>query len=144
MPAPPRRSRVMRTPPSRHRALLAAATAALALAACGASGTPPPTPTGGIDLLTMAGPTCPVQRQGQVCERAISARVTVHDSHGATVTTVQTGNDGKAHVPLQPGSYQVVPVSGGNGFPRAPQPQTVAVKAGAYLLVRIDYDTGIR
>jgi len=70
--------------------------------------------------------------------------VAVHDSRGATVTTVQTGSDGKAHVPLLPGTYQVVPASGGNGFPRAPQPEAVAVKAGAYVTVRLDYDTGIR
>lgn len=85
-----------------------------------------------------------MQRQGQVCERAISARVVVHDARGATVTTVQTGPDGKAHVPLQPNTYRVVPQSEGNNFPRAPQAQAVTVTAGAYLTVRLDYDTDIR
>jgi len=144
MPALPRRWRVRSTPSSRLRPLLAAAATVLALAACGSSGTTPPTPTGGIDLLTIAGPTCPVQQQGQVCERPISARLTVQDGKGSTVTTVQTGHDGKARVPLQPGSYRVVPQPAGNGFPRAPQAQAVTVKAGAYLAVRLDYDTGIR
>jgi len=65
MPALPRRSRVANLSAGGWRALLAA-TAVLALAGCGSGAGAPPTPTGGIDLLTMASPTCPVQRQGQL------------------------------------------------------------------------------
>jgi hypothetical protein len=126
--------------------VLVAATALLAACGAGAGhgdGTPTPA-TSGIDLLTMAGPTCPVQRQGQVCEEAISARVLVQTSLGATVTTVQTGADGKARVPLQPGSYMLVPQPGSHQLPRPPQPATVTVTAGQFASVRLDYDTGIR
>jgi len=125
-------------------AVLAAATAVLA--ACGAAGTGPTgsPATTGINLVTMAGPTCPVQRQGQLCEKAISARVVVRTKAGATVTTVQTGAEGTAHVALPPGVYQVAGQAGTGGFPRAPAAQSVIVSAGAFVSVRLDYDTGIR
>jgi hypothetical protein len=115
------------------------------LVACGSSGpavvTPPPNT--GIDLLTVASPTCPVQRLGQLCERPISARVTVLRA-GATVTTVQTGDDGKARVPLQPGTYTLQGQPASKAFPRAPAAVAVTVVTGAYAPVRLDYDTGIR
>jgi hypothetical protein len=124
---------------------------AVALAACGGTAiaqpeaTPTPAPTSGIDLLTMAGPTCPVQQEGQLCERPISARVLVRDGGGTVVTTVQTGADGRARVPLPPGTYRVEAQSGGGAsLPRAPLPTTVTVTAGAFASVRVDYDTGIR
>ncbi len=124
--------------------VLAAATAAIA--ACGASrtGITPPPATSGINLSTMAGPTCPVQRQGQVCEKAISARVLVRTPQGVAVTTVQTGADGTAHVPLPPGTYQVAGQGSGSGLPRPPAAQNVMVPSGAFVSVRLDYDTGIR
>ena len=116
------------------------------LAACGAassSGAPTPA-TSGIDLLTMAGPTCPVQREGQQCEKPISARVVVSTTGGATVTTVQTGADGTAHVGLPPGDYRISAQQGGSVLPRPPYPTTVTVTAGSFSSVRLDYDTGIR
>jgi len=117
----------------------------VAVVACGSSGpavvTPPPNT--GIDLLTEAAPTCPVQRLGQPCVRPISARVTV--LRGKTmVTTVQTGEDGKARVPLPPGTYTLQGQATGTGFPRPPAAATVTVVSGAYAPVRVDYDTGIR
>ena len=130
-----------------HRKFLAAAAAVLALVACGSGpGHAGPTPaTSGIDLLTMAGPTCPVQRQGQVCEKAISAQVLVQTTAGATLTTVQTGPDGTARVPLPPGIYRVAGQGGGGAsLPRPPIAETVTVKAGAFTKVRLNYDTGIR
>jgi hypothetical protein len=126
-------------------AIAVAAAAAVALAGCGgAVGHHPATPTNGIDLLTVAGPTCPVQRQGQLCERPISARVLVRNPSGSITTTVQTGADGKARVPLPPGTYTIAAQSGGSVLPRAPLPATVTVTAGAFASVRMDYDTGIR
>ena len=129
--------------------LTAAVVVAMTLAACGSGPgrTIPPTATSGIDLVTMAGPTCPVQQQGQVCEKAISARVLVQTTAGATLTTVQTGADGTARVPLPPGTYTVAAQDGGGGdasLPRPPLAETVTVKAGAFTKVQLTYDTGIR
>jgi hypothetical protein len=124
----------------------------LAVTACGSGGsattatTPAPPATAattGIDLLTVAGPTCPAQRAGQSCTRPISARVEIL-AHGLAVTAVQTGADGTAHVPLPPGVYTIKGVAGGSGFPRPPAPDSVAVAAGHFVTVRLDYDTGIR
>ena len=141
MYAPPRCPRVRRSL-LRSLALVAMA---VALVACGGGlAGHPATLTSGIDLLTMAGPTCPVQREGQLCERPISARVLVRTGSGAEVTTVQTGPDGKARVPLQPGTYRVEALPGGSVLPRPPLPTTVTVQAGAFASVRVDYDTGIR
>lgn len=124
--------------------LLAASLAAgLALAACGSGSVRPASPTSGIDLLTMAGPTCPVQHQGATCERPISARVVIEDASGNAVTTVQTGSDGTAHVGLPPGSYQVAPQGSGT-LPRPPAATTATVTSGAFVTVRLDYDTGMR
>jgi hypothetical protein len=132
----------------RLTARLVVAAAALLLAGCGsdsgAHGVASPTPVhSGIDLLTVAGPTCPVQRAGQACQRTISARVDI--LRGATVVvTVQTGVDGTARVPLPEGLYVVRGEAGDTGLPRQPGPQTVTVDPSAYARVQLVYDTGIR
>ena len=119
--------------------------ASLLLAGCGRSpATVPPAPRNGIDLVVTAAPTCPVQSAGQSCSRPLSARVVVRGSAGAVVTTVQSGGDGKARVPLQPGTYRLEPQGTGSAFPRPPPASTVTVAADSFTTVRIIYDTGIR
>jgi hypothetical protein len=121
--------------------------AALALVACGgpAASTTPSPATAGVDLLTMAGPTCPVQREGQTCVKPVSVLVQVLTSPGGkAVTTVQTGVDGKAHVPLPPGTYLVRGEAGKGGLPRPPVGSTVTVQAGVFTPLTLNYDTGIR
>ena len=124
----------------------AALVTALPVAGCGqsTSSTLPPVPTSGIDLVVTAGPTCPVQGVSEACSRPLSARVVVRGSSGAAVTTVQTGGDGKARVPLPPGTYRLEPQGTGTALPRAPLPSTATVVAHAFVTVRITYDTGIR
>ena len=135
------------------RAALASGLAA-ALAACGGGQaphrTPSPTPTPpaeaqGIDLYTVASPTCPVQREGQVCERPISATVRI-ESGGTVVRSVTTDATGHARVGLAPGTYTVAAQAASTTmFPRPPMRETVTVPAGGgYVVVRLDYDTGIR
>jgi len=132
-----------------RRATIALLALGATLCGCGGSGgaTPPTPPPGtGIDLLTVASPTCPVLRQGQppsACERPISVRVVV-ERGTATVTEVQTGADGRARVPLPAGVYTLLPQSTGGALPRPPAPSSATVVDGTYSPVTLRYDTGIR
>jgi hypothetical protein len=100
--------------------------------------------TSGIDLRTMAGPTCPVQRQGDTCTAPVAATVVITHADGSSAAQVQTGADGTAHVPLAPGAYTLTGQPGHNGFPRPPAPQHAAVTDGSFVLVQMLFDTGIR
>jgi len=143
----------------RAGAVLAAVSACALLAACGeAIGRPIPasspsptaasTPPGaeGIDLTTVAGPTCPVQREGETCTRPISATVLVTRADGSTAATVHTSANGTAHVPLSPATYTLTaqPQPGVGILPRSPAPTTTTVPAGLFVSVQIIFDTGIR
>jgi hypothetical protein len=101
-------------------------------------------PASGADVVTIAGPTCPAQQQGQTCSRPIAATVVVSRADGSTVTTVHTGGDGTAHVPLAPGPYTFTGQPGPNGFPRPLAPQQATVPPGSFIRVEVDFDTGIR
>jgi Prealbumin-like fold domain len=120
--------------------------ALLLLAACGGGGGSGGTPTpllSGIDVYTVAGPTCPVQRAGQDCTAAIAARVVV--SQGAnTVATVQTSSNGRGHLPLRPGTYTVTGQAPPRGLPRPSAPQQVTVPEAQFVAVQVLFDTGIR
>jgi hypothetical protein len=157
----------------RFGAVLAAAFACALLAACGApvaspipgstpSASPSPSPspsasvsasasatpagTEGIDITTLTGPTCPVQREGQTCTRPLAAIVVVTRADGSTAETVHTSANGTARVALPPGTYtlsgQLPP--GGGPFPRPPAPTKATVRPGSFVSVQIIFDTGIR
>ena len=90
----------------------------------------------------MLGPTCPVQREGETCERPFVATVVVK-SAGSEVTRFTSGEDGRFTVLLSPGTYDLEPLTeGGAMLPRG-ESQTVTVQAG-FTNVTISYDTGIR
>lgn len=120
----------------------------LLLTACskdgGPGGTPTPSPLlSGIDVTTVAGPTCPVQREGQSCTAPISARVIVTRG-GDTVATLQTTGDGRGRIPLAPGTYTVSGEASTRPFPRPSAPQQVTVSDGRFVAVQFLFDTGIR
>ena len=97
----------------------------------------------GIEGQVFISPTCPgPQRIGEVCERPYPTRITVLDSQGAVLTTVDTDEAGRFRVPLPPGTYTLRPRT--TGVPPRAGEQTVTVDAGRYTHVRIDYDSGIR
>ena len=96
---------------------------------------------GGVTI----GPGCPVEIQGSPCpDRPYAARIVVHQGTNL-VSTFETGPDGRFHISLDPGTYDVSAFSlEPNGVSRMIPVPPVTVKAGAYTSVRIVFDSGIR
>jgi hypothetical protein len=107
--------------------------------------TPPLMPSSGTGAYgyVTAGPTCPVEKQGQPCPpRPFSTAIDAHNERGATVASTQGDSSGRYALDLSPGSYILVVVSY-SGWPRFPA-ASVAVKPGAASRADISCDTGIR
>jgi hypothetical protein len=100
-------------------------------------------PDAGIRGLVLYGPTCPVQRVGQSCERPYQATISIRrqPSH-KLVVRAHSGADGRFTVRLRPGRYELEPTNG-IPFPRA-SAQTVTVQAHHFTSVSINFDSGIR
>jgi hypothetical protein len=97
----------------------------------------------GLNGHVLYGPTCPVQRAGQSCERPYQATIRVlRDPSRKLAATVRSPADGTFHVRLAPGRYLLEPQNG-RPFPTS-RPQTVAVHPHRYTNVVIRYDSGIR
>jgi hypothetical protein len=132
-------------------AVLAVAGLTFGLAACGqapngAPGATTPVP-GGIRGSVILGPTCPVGGEpGSTdpvpCLTPYSAQLVILDEQNQVAGRVTSGADGSFEITLPPGTYLITPL-GGDPFPIA-QPVSVTVRAGEYLEVQINYDTGIR
>ena len=126
------------------------ALASLLVAACGSaalsSEAASPLPHTGITVSTIASPTCPLSRPGQVCTAPVSVDVTITRPNGSPVVTFHTDASGRATVSLAPGSYMVAggAVSVAEPLPMTPAPKPVLVHKGAYTTVALVYDTGIR
>ena len=108
--------------------------------------TPPPllprSGEGAFGFVT-AGPTCPVERQGQPCPpRPVSAEIDAHNAGGATVGSTRTDSHGRYALDLSPGSYELVAVVM-SSLPRCPN-TPVDVQRGSATRLDISCDTGIR
>ena len=115
----------------------------LLLTACSSADLLGPDALQGIDGLALRGPSCPVQNADNPCpDRPHQARIEVHSFGGGSVTSVESGEDGRFRVGLRPGRYMLVPESG-DPFPRASE-QEVVVAVGVYTEVTVSFDTGIR
>jgi hypothetical protein len=98
--------------------------------------------TGAYGYVT-AGPTCPVEKQGQPCPpRPFSGAIDAHNESGATVASTRSDSSGRYALDLSAGSYILVVVSY-SGWPRCPT-ASVAVKSGSASRADISCDTGIR
>jgi hypothetical protein len=116
---------------------------ALVAPAPGAAAAAPERPDSGIRGLVLYGPTCPVQRAGQNCERPYQATIVVRrEPSNRLVVRAHSGSDGRFTVRLRPGRYELKP-SNGIPFPRA-SAQTVTVSAHHFISVSINFDSGIR
>jgi len=100
-------------------------------------------PNQGIRGLVTLGPTCPVQREGESCERPFAAVLYLRriGSDGPP-HVVRSGADGRFRVALKIGRYRLTPRNAAP-YPHA-EPQTVVVRAGRFTVVSVAYDTGIR
>jgi hypothetical protein len=97
----------------------------------------------GIRGKVLYGPTCPVERPGERCERPYDARLRIRArSTKKVVATVRSGKDGLFRVRLRPARYVVEPTSASR-YPRA-EPVSATVHAHRFTRVTISFDSGIR
>jgi hypothetical protein len=103
-----------------------------------------PTPTdSGIEGQVFIGPVCPVVQEGQECpDRPYQAALSVTSPKGKRIVQVQTDEDGRFRIPLEPGEYILHPESP-NQLPFASD-QNVIVENGTFTQVTVNYDSGIR
>jgi hypothetical protein len=116
------------------------AVASVLLAGCDGHATDPAS----ASLLgkVVAGPTCPVEREGSPCPpRPWTGTVGATDEDGRSYSATTT-DEGSFSMSVPPGSYTVVAVTG-SGLPRG-VPQTVTLSTGAEQTITLVVDTGIR
>jgi len=96
----------------------------------------------GISGLVMVGPTCPVQRVGDMCaDKPYQGQFTVKNNSGVQVATFTTDANGYFLVSLPAGTYTILPVK---RIGISEQPKVVTVKDGKVTTVVLTFDTGIR
>lgn len=114
----------------------------LLLATCSAEPASTST-TSGVEGQVFIGPVCPVVQEGQECaDRPYQATLVVNNSNGREIVKVQTDEQGRFKIPLEPGEYILHPESP-NVMPYAAE-QVFVVEAGRFTQVNITYDSGIR
>jgi hypothetical protein len=113
----------------------------IAISACNAI-TPTPIDSG-VEGQVFIGPVCPVVQEGQECpDQPYQATLTVNNSNGREIVKIQTDEQGRFKIPLEPGEYILHPESP-NALPFAVE-QTFMVEAGRFTQVIVAYDSGIR
>ena len=97
----------------------------------------------GVEGQVFIGPVCPVVQEGQECpDQPYQAVLTVNSPDGRKIVQVQTGEDGRFKIPLEPGEYILHPESP-NVMPYASE-QTFTVEADKFTQIVVNYDSGIR
>ena len=113
---------------------------AFGVIACG--GSPSAANRSGVAGTVTEGPTCPVEMAGSPCPpRPWVGTVRAIDRSGDVVET-QTDALGDYSLTLDPGTYDVVPVTGGG--PPFGKPASVVVTTGVVQHLDLSVDTGIR
>lgn len=111
------------------------------LTACSAKSST--TPDSGVEGQVLIGPVCPVEQQGETCpDRPYQATLTVNTPKGEKIVQIETDEEGKFKIPLEPGSYILVPESTDMIPFASEQPFTVA--EGKYTQLTVAFDSGIR
>lgn len=135
-----------------HRSLWmlpAIAWLALTLVACVPGPRPSAAGMGSIEVVAVAGPICPVEREppDPACDPrpVVGAAILVQPADGRDIVVAQarTDEEGRAGIELPAGDYLVV-ASDVEGLLGRPAPAAVTVVAGARAELTLEYDTGIR
>jgi hypothetical protein len=97
----------------------------------------------GVEGKVQAGPTCPVEREGDPCpDRPVAdATVSASDTQGKLVAATRSDDNGKYRLDLDPGTYDVTATS---RSVMACDTQRVHVVERKYTQATITCDTGIR
>ena len=112
----------------------------LLLATCSAE---PASTTSGVEGQVFIGPVCPVVQDGQECpDKPYQATLVVNNSNGREIVKVQTDEQGRFKIPLEPGEYILHPESP-NVMPFAGD-LTFNVASGKFTQITVTYDSGIR
>ena len=112
----------------------------LLLATCSAE---PASTTSGVEGQVFIGPVCPVVQKGQECpDQPYQATLVVNNSNVREIVKVQTDEQGRFKIPLEPGEYILHPESP-NVMPYASE-QTFTVLPGKFTQITVNYDSGIR
>lgn len=111
-------------------------------------GCSPAAPVSTVEVLAIAGPTCPVVSDppDPACaDRPVpDAQIIVRDAEGNEVARLTTDADGRASTEVAPGTYLIVP-GAVEGLMGTAHPVTVVVVEGADPEpATVAYDTGIR
>jgi hypothetical protein len=109
---------------------------------------PPPTPTPAISQgvfgLATIGPQCPVQRQDIPCpDQPWQGVIVARTLAGTEVARTTSNAEGRFNLPLAPGDYVLVTITGGGILPH-PAEVRASVPAGRVVYVELMLDTGIR
>jgi len=97
----------------------------------------------GLRGQVLYGPTCPVQRPGQTCERPYQAIIVVtRAGTRGVIARVGTSADGRFTVRLLAGRY-LVKATGRTAYPRL-WSRAVSVTAHRFTLLTVRLDSGIR
>lgn len=98
----------------------------------------------GVYGLVTAGPTCPVEQAGHPCPPApVKGRLEASDVAGSVVTFAVIGRDGSYRLALNPGTYDLV-VMTGSTFPRCPNRTVTLPEGNSFIRTDISCDSGIR
>jgi len=112
----------------------------LILAACSVK---PQAIDSGVQGQVFIGPICPVVQVGQECpDQLYQAVLTVNNLKGERIVQIQTDEEGRFKIPLEPGEYILHPESP-NALPFA-QEQEFMVEDGKFTQLKVIYDSGIR
>jgi Carboxypeptidase regulatory-like domain len=115
--------------------------ALVAVASCGGDGAGDG--TSGIRGRAFSGPHCPVASEGSACpDLHWRGTVVATDRQTGEAFTVETDEDGRFELPLEPGTYEVSIES--ESSPPFAKPQTVVVEPDAFTEITVAVDTGIR
>ena len=98
--------------------------------------------TSGIEGQVSIRPVRPIERKGVANQRPYEARITVLDTAGHEIASVNSDPEGKFRIALPPGTYVLRPEQPGL-YPRA-SAQRVEVSRDRITRVGIVYDSGMR